>query len=277
LKVNQVCAVVTTFDPDELFNDRLNNTFEQVGLVIVVNDSGSLLGFNISKSDKITLINNERNIGIASSLNVGIEKAIALGYKYIITLDDDTMLCSDYVKLLYEFMLNDHTVALSIGSFSHSNTTDDTPFKSNAVITSGAMVKSKSFIDVNGFADEMFIDYVDFDFCLKLRTLVGDIWTVPQAKFSHTIGEKKEIRFFGFYLSSFNHQPFRIYYQARNTVYLFKKHFFKYPIYMLYILRNVVTLQLRVLFIDTNKIKKFKLLYKGLVDALCSKYGKYLD
>jgi GT2 family glycosyltransferase len=63
------------------------------------------------------------------------------------------------------------------------------------VITSGNLLKVSAFERIGGFREDLFIDSVDFDFCLRLKKSGYRIMRCNQAILYHSLGERKEIQF----------------------------------------------------------------------------------
>ena len=175
--VSEVCAIMTTFEPGPSIVDRISDISDQVRHVILVNDSGSekvKINLNnwLPKSDQVTLIHNSENIGIASSLNAGVKQAKELGYSWFLTLDDDSRIYKDIVSKLIQF----HDASISkykVGIISLSRYNDQSQSKSSVeikrgVITSGSLFNINIFELVGGFREELFIDLVDYEFCIQI-------------------------------------------------------------------------------------------------------------
>jgi rhamnosyltransferase len=89
-----VGAVIVTYNPDQVFPDRLAAIANQVSRVVVI-DNGSnpvsrIMLNRLSEKTKIEIIFNERNIGIASALNQGIKFLKSAELEWAITLDQDS-------------------------------------------------------------------------------------------------------------------------------------------------------------------------------------------
>lgn len=277
MKSIDVCAVMTTFEPSHDIEEIILNVLGQVGTVIVVNDSGQKYELLESISlDNVIVLNNHVNIGIASSLNVGAKLARDLGYKYLLTLDDDSIISPNYVSELYDFFNNkDNNACLVCGTYNRVHADKLNGYKKKlVVITSGSLCRVDDFFSIDGFAEELFIDYVDFDFCLRMmKKTNASIYEVNSANFKHQIGESINGKLL-LGLSSFDHSAFRLYYQIRNLIYMIKRHSLSHPLLVVYLSRNLVVLPLKILLIDSNKIKKLKLLIKGAYDGCVGNWGK---
>ena len=66
---------------------------------------------------------------------------------------------------------------------------------------------------------DFFMDFVDYEYCLRARSLGYKIAVVTRAKLFHEIGEARTVRFLGRRSFWSDHRPFREYYMSRNLVY----------------------------------------------------------
>jgi len=85
-----VTAVIPFYNPESKFKKVIEDTLPFVDYLVLVND-GSTQNVNhlIATDAKISLITIENNSGKGAALKKGFRKALALGSKYIITLDSD--------------------------------------------------------------------------------------------------------------------------------------------------------------------------------------------
>src|SRR4051812_37127020 len=91
-----VCAIVVAYFPDEKFNERLQAVLPQVARVVVVDNTppGSAapkLADSLKDPAKVHLISNRANLGISAALNQGLHHALEAGFKWALTLDQDTL------------------------------------------------------------------------------------------------------------------------------------------------------------------------------------------
>src|SRR5256885_11781923 len=89
-----ICAIVITRDPDDGFAERLRILATQVSLTVVVDNGSSHekrpMIRSAASSVEAELIQNEANMGIAAALNRGIRVAEARGFRWALTMDQDT-------------------------------------------------------------------------------------------------------------------------------------------------------------------------------------------
>ena len=95
------------------------------------------------------------------------------------------------------------------------------PTEVRRVITSGALCRVAAIAAVGGVRTDLFIDYVDYDLCLRLRTGGWKMVVEPAARMNHRIGEMSRHRLIGvFPVFTSNHSADRQYYKYRNYVLL---------------------------------------------------------
>jgi rhamnosyltransferase len=100
----QMAAVVVTYHPDAAVLENVRLLTEQVGKVIVVdNASAGASAGTVSALEKmpgVWLIRNAANLGIAAAMNTGIRHALADGYPWIATFDQDSTVPNQYFEEL---------------------------------------------------------------------------------------------------------------------------------------------------------------------------------
>lgn len=90
---DSVAAVVVAHHPDPGFASRLARVATQVAAVIVVdNHSSPPVRDHLADAGVVhaELIENARNEGIGRALNHGVQRAAARGFRWVLTLDQDT-------------------------------------------------------------------------------------------------------------------------------------------------------------------------------------------
>lgn len=277
---SNTCAVMTTFYPEESIIENIERALMQVDLLILVDDSGHQSGkqLDFSNMESIFYIKNKKNIGIADSLNQGLRKADELGYDFVLTLDDDTVLNSKYLENVFEFLEQDNTLQQEIGivclSRQLSKTQELNYTLKRTIITSGSIISISDFNTVGGFDKGMFIDLVDFDYCLKIRKLNKVLVQINQIGMEHSVGNIDIKHFLGIKIQVYNHSPFRIYYQVRNLFIFTKRYFFIDPLLTGYLLIDIIRIPIKILIFEVSKKERLAYYSKGLIHGLLGRVGK---
>jgi len=87
------------------------------------------------------------------------------------------------------------------------------------VITSGCMVRREVVEKVGLPRTDFFIDFVDFEYCLRVRASGYKIAVIPRAELGHEIGNAREVWFLGRQRLWPGYAPWREYYYSRNLAY----------------------------------------------------------
>lgn len=214
-------------------------------------------------------INNNANLGIAKALNQIMQYAFDHQYKWVLTLDQDTVcpcqiiekfepytysdvrgiICPKIRDRNFEFINNEH---------GETNIIDN-------CITSAALTSTSLWKKIGGFSEELFIDYVDFDYCLNLKTHGYHILRVNSVEILHEIGHAKTVNMCGKRMLLFNHPPIRNYYIVRNKLYCAYK--YKNIIDVKKEKKEIFTHIVRVLLFEGNKARNMVCFYKGIKDG----------
>ena len=93
-----VCAAFVLYNPDKEQFLRSLSSARSAGLSVVVVDNtpSRLLKFDIVSG--VTYIANGDNLGIAKALNQAAEEARRLGFRSLLTIDQDSTFPSDFVE-----------------------------------------------------------------------------------------------------------------------------------------------------------------------------------
>jgi len=247
-----ICAVVVTYNPDAAFPERLARIERQVGAVIVV-DNGSeevakvmlrectaatslTAEASLKAQASLTLVMNADNVGIARAFNIGIERAVARGFAGVLLMDHDTSVNEDMVEelLKVEAAHPARSELAVIGSGYHDENdeasqalvfaADDSWEEVESVISSGSLIPLASHSIVGPFRDELFIDYVDVDYCLRARAKGLRVIKARKPLMSHSIGASTRQRWLWTHKWVRNHSPDRRYYIARNDTVMLREH-----------------------------------------------------
>ena len=211
------------------------------------------------------------------ALNILINKAKNDGYKWVVTLDQDSVappnLVAEYLKYINTPNLGMICCKIIDRNFgerkydkSHTKGVEDVEL----CITSASAIKIDAWEKVGGFCEKMFIDAVDFDMCLSLKEHGYKILRVNDVKLLHEVGHSRKVTFLGREELVFNHNPLRCYYMIRNNFLLGWRH--------QQLWRQIGLAFKRIILVNVyekNRWNKNKMMLKGIFHAIIGKYGKY--
>jgi len=286
-KENSICAVIVSYEPDESIIRLYNSIKEQVNEIIIVDNASSCKQSKDileSLSKEVKIIYNDKNYGIAKALNQGAKYAIDNNYKWLLTLDQDSEFIEGTYKLLlsaYDKLSDKNKIMLIAPQYKEKIYCTNSHFilpdiskikfkKSMDIITSGSLIKITAFDLIGLFEEKLFIDRVDFDFCIRIQKKGYICIVATNILFCHELAHPKR----KFYFKNFNYSELRRYYIARNSVYLFKNNFFYAPFKMTIALIRcgIFFASVRILLFEKDKFKKIHNTYKGFIDGILNKY-----
>lgn len=268
----KIAGVVVLYNPEPGVINNIKSYIDQIGVLYIVDNSERTnIGFvnHFTENQKVEYIFNKDNLGIAAALNIGIEKATDSGYLFLLTMDQDSYFEQGALENLINCIDNQE----NIGIFS--------PFHKNRfftnqpntrgleevsdVMTSGNIL-NLSVVKKNGkFKDEYFIDYVDIEYCLRLRKNGFKIVRVNESILVHNEADLSRKKIFGFTVYPQNHSATRWYYKIRNYLYLKKEYYSSFIEYFHTEKRNVRNGIIKVFLFEKEKIKKANMIIKGYI------------
>ncbi len=165
-------------------------------------------------NEKITVIRNNKNLGIGQALNQAVEIVSKFDVEYILTLDQDTVLLDNVIINVLELIKDKKTTI----SLSDSKIIDKPLLiEVKYAITSGFIVPASIF-EKHKFRAEFFMDQIDFDFSYNIRKDGYKIFVYNEKSIIHNMGEK---------IPGSNKRlesPNRVYYLVRNSTILLIEH-----------------------------------------------------
>ncbi len=234
----KIAAGIVTYNPDiARFRECLSSVSLQAEKIIVCdNASGNVkeIRMLIREFPKTVLVRARRNTGIAKALNQIFRRAEEEGYDWVLTLDDDSVCGRDMLELLCRYITEEGTgIVCPVAVDRRMAESDQEQEKQireklaypESCITAGSLTSVAAWKAVGGFDEYMFIDFVDIEFCKRLRNAGYQIVQVCSARVYQQYGNiKGSFRLFGRRWYRFDYSPVRIYYSVRNQIYYMKKH-----------------------------------------------------
>jgi rhamnosyltransferase len=282
-----VCAVFVTYHPDLVELERsLEILRPQVNTVVVVDNASPedtrkcLRALTTRFSCQI--IENAQNLGIAEALNQSICFAMSEGTEFVLFFDQDSSVRPNFVANEIEVYREESRhrkiglVTPAIIKRSGGSRQLPVRLRDGSLIlaqTSGALMPLTVFQDAGLFNAEMFIDYVDYEHCLRMARKGWQIAYAPEAELDHMPGNATPVRFLGRTISTVNASPARHYYEARNCLWLAMHYALSYPQLIARLVLRMGYVHLHALFFEQNRFAKLKANLHGASDAALNKLG----
>lgn len=303
----KVVAGIVTYNPDiERLTENIRAIIEQIENIVIVDNGSENLEEIKSCCEKncnsecIHILALGENKGIAYALNRIVEQSMEIGGEWTLTLDQDSVIpgnmMDEYMKYLNSEQYHSKVAMLVPKIWDRVMQTDisdqkdveDDYVQVETAITSGTLMENSIWKQLGGFTEELFIDYVDFDYCMKVKLSNYSIIKVNSVKLLHELGNATEVKLFEFLVKftrkntslnklftmfryTSNHSAERLYYVTRNQYWYMDK-------YKAYIDVKKMKKSMRIEWIikllsEKEKVKKYKSIKEGIRDGKELKLG----
>lgn len=278
---DQVAAVVVLYNSPAPCLENIATFFRQVDKLYIIDNSPVVTAWAVAAFGSHSAVSYEHcpeNVGIATALNKAARQALAEGYRFLLTMDDDSRAPAGLIsQMLHYLNTADHADQIGILTPYHQLTTAPQPEVSalptgvavRTTMTSGNLVDLRIYQAVGPFNDALFIDLVDHEYNLRLHSAGYQIIMLPRIRLIHSLGQQK--RRFG--LSFVSHSPARNYYLARNNVVVGLTFARRYPGYAL-TAGKVVAIEIgKALLLEDKPLLRLRYLFNGLRDGFRRRLG----
>lgn len=232
-----VAAGIVLYQPDlKRLVENIESILPQVDHVVLIDNGSTNIDLILEQykcNSSISIVRNEKNCGIARALNQICQWAMDHHYHWCVTLDQDSCADKEMVNgfLQYEG-LNDQIGIihphrrdrnLNLETLQYDGDYEEIT-DSMRVITSGCMMNLAVWQKLGGFLEELFIDYVDYEFNERLLRAGYRIIRAHKSVILHELGHRTAHNYRGHTVYATNHSAFRRYYMTRNASFFFKKY-----------------------------------------------------
>jgi GT2 family glycosyltransferase len=205
----------------------------------VVNQAlGSWAGSGANSSRRFAVVENARNEGVAVAFNQAVAAGDPCGFEFVFLLDQDSLVRPGSVDRLvreYESLSKDYRV----GALQSANRepggrvpldsrrrdfyarrggyTGPSSYQGLLLLNSGALIPRAVFESVGGFDERYFVDFVDYEFSLRLARRGYSVFHVPEASVEHNVVRGPPLG------------SVRLYYAIRELVRLGRSYAWEFP------------------------------------------------
>ncbi|MDD5717849.1 MAG: glycosyltransferase family 2 protein [Sulfuricurvum sp.] len=284
--MKKIAAAIILYHPDLSVLQNINSYLSDVDILFAIDNSevtNPSFVEKIIRNPKIHYLSNHGNKGIAYALNVGAKKAMEMGYHWLLTMDQDSHATTTMIQEMFKCSTEKDLSKISIIAPFHANpyhrfpSTDLQCSRVLTTMTSGNLLNLEAYAVIGPFRDDLFIDYVDNEYCLRSTSLGFTVIQANKAILNHNLGNLKQHTFFWKKFYSTNHSPIRRYYAFRNRSKIIELYTELFPLYCRFEKSRFFVDSIIILLYEKQKFSKFKMMLRGLVDYKRNIFGKYHD
>lgn len=279
-------AAVITYYPDFKLEHRVQKLLSQFEEVLIVdNTPGDRVPDQISvimNNSNVILLRMEKNVGIAAALNEALGYSISHDFDWMGTFDQDSEVPLNYRERFQEVLMNhsgQDSIAIlapiysfpdgTVNGFSGKRRNIEGVYPVDLTMTSGNLVRVSIVDKVGGYDSALFIDYVDFDLCLRLRAQGYTILEIKDVVLSHSLGNNlAHRRFLWRKVCVTNHPPLRVYYLVRNRLVLYRRYWKSAPGFVVLDICRLLMVFIKIVSYESERRSKLNAFWKGLKDGI---------
>ena len=296
-------AVVVAFNPGSQFAERVASYADQVDAIIIVDNSTEADGRRevagaAERFPIVDVVTNPGNMGLALAQNIGIRLAVERGAPWVLLMDDDSVAGPGMVDAMLGGLAehpHPDEVALLLPQIHDSKTNRERHFLvregllgirrrylgddswCDTVLTgnaSGSLFRATVFARCGLMNEGYFVDWLDIEFCLRLRRSGAKILAVRDARLVHSVGEKTShgVASLRFWVG--HHRAWRLYTIYRNRVDVWKRFGRHFPGYVLYDMLVAVFESIKILAFEEQRAEKLSAMGRGVADGLRGRFPR---
>lgn len=284
MEKRKIAAGIVTFNPDM---ERLERSIslllqnESLGCIYMADnfsDNIEDLRALEAREEKVMFIELNGNMGVAKALNRLCQRATTDGYEWLLTLDQDSLPESHLIDHLAQHIpchsrqasqlaiLSPRIEDVNMGRMYSKKTQGSEYIK--RCITAGSMINLVCWQEVGGFDDALFIDGVDFDYCLRIQQHGFKIMRIYRVCIHQEIGRGRAINMGARRIAIMKHNPERMYYITRNYLAIGKRYHQQLS-WALEVLKRICI----VVLFESHKLRNLTYFMKGIRDFERGKMG----
>lgn len=216
------------------------------------------------------------NYGIAYALNFACQKALQDGYKYIITMDQDSKFETDLVEVYQNYIQNNDIS--DVAALSPQYKTDRRAIKNDTTaeeifltMQSGTLFILEKYVKIGLFNESLFLDVVDWEYFYRIRQNGLKVIRCNQAVLNHQPAVTKEVSIGKLRLKYGIASPVRYYYQIRNLFWMVIHY------KSIYMLGVMLVKYVKIILLFNEKAEYLRMCRQGLFDAKNNQLGAFVE
>lgn len=268
----KISGIVTLYYPDDEVKDNINSYLDALDKLYVIDNTPNVSNEkNFNFNSKIVYLPQYKNMGVSWALNKGAKLSIKDGYKWMLTMDQDSKFNCDSIKKLIDYLKTSSTENIGLICPWHNIKTGAKKPKKRIeemieVMTSGNIINLDAYLKIGGYKDWLFIDGIDFDYCMNLNVNNYKVLRLNYITMEHELGDVKIHKILGRNFVCSNHSYIRRYYMSRNNRYIYDMYHDYFPDYCEMIVKGLNGAMRNILAFEKDKIRKIKYMRKGYSD-----------
>jgi rhamnosyltransferase len=297
-----IASVTVAYNGAEVLQphlDALKRQTQKIDEIVVVNNASTddTLDLLAAKFPEVTVLNLSANGGVGGGFAVGLDyAAVTKKYDWVWLFDQDSVPAGDGLELLLAGLqhLNGDAASIAIlapvcaplgtkmfcpGLLWKGGRRVPAPVDSaqpvtlvDLVISSGSLVRREAIEAVGLPRADFFMDFVDYEHCLRMRRHGFKIAVVRDSHLDHVLGDPSTFNILGHTAHWTDHAPWRVYYMTRNEVFTIWQYYSKWR-NKVFLLCRLAWYLFALLLFGKRKLACLGMIYRGFLDGRAGRLG----
>jgi rhamnosyltransferase len=274
----KIAAIIASYNGSDCIKAAVESALPDVEQVIIV-DNGSAdetrAVLKSLESDAITVVYNSENRGLAAALNQGVHIARSQSSDAVLMLDQDSVLMPGSLEALKAALVPLVGIASTqyrviIDGQPHGDWLEyESPKEIETCWNAGSLIPLSVFNRAGYYNEKLFVDFVDYEFGLRVRKAGLKILQVPQARLIQGLANITSVRHRWIRCFTSNYPAHRLYLIARSGGYFCRLHPSRKSIKM-YAIMMAHTVAKVTLF-ESDKLSKLRMLFRGILSGMVTR------
>ena len=281
----RIAGAVVLYNPKRDVVGNIVSYLRDLDILYAVDNSErpdrETVGHILQLNEKVVYLSKGENLGVATALNTAAREAIKGNCHFLLTMDQDSRAAEGMIGNMLECLEGRDLDRVAIVSPFHSlfagSGGDDAPSCQEVpfVMTSGNLLNLSAYLQVGPYLDKLFIDCIDYDYCLRILGCGLTIVRANRAVLHHALGDIKSFKILHKTITTSNHSPLRRYYNTRNRFYIWETYGSVAQDFVREDRRKFFGEIRNVLLGEKDKLGKMKMMIRGYLDYRRGRFGKY--
>ncbi|MDR3651979.1 MAG: hypothetical protein P4L34_03300 [Paludibacter sp.] len=277
----KILGVITSFFPDiDELERNINSFISDIEYLIIWENTPkekSYIYKLIEKlnSNKIEVRTTGKNEYLAVPFNLCAKYAKEHNFTHLLTMDQDSTFSTSHFERYLQLIEN--LLDKKVAAFGPNSTSREQNKVNNGevdyIFISGAIYPIHVFLELQGFNENLVIDAIDTDYCLRAKDVGYQVIVIREVNLEHQMGYHYK-HWTGLKIVPYSAQ--RTYYYIRNTLWLWNRFpaYFEQSYKHSFVKYRIIYRTLKLIF-EKDSFRKFTAIYTALWHFKMKRLGRY--
>lgn len=225
-------AVIVLYNPGIEDYKNIASYSDKIDITLIIDNSSinhldEIMKYINIDNTRVIYEHHSENFGLCKGMNVGLRKLYAEGCKWALTMNSDSYFKNDAIDVFRDFVKHNYCEKIAILSpvYTFDRNIKDIYIGKKDIkraMMSGNYLNLDAFFNLGGFYEELFVDGLDNDYCIRAKKNKYRIVECGEALMVHMPCQTRKKKIFFKEIMYGYDSPKRYYGHARSLAYLIK-------------------------------------------------------